>query len=1177
VKTSRPTRALLCTPFVLLLAMLPNAGEAQGVDAKVQYAPDIVGVGRLFLIALQVPAETPEIAVEVPDCVKLLDRTPLPAKTDQRRFYFRSLAPAASTQIRFSWADRELVVPLTIWSFEDLRQFRELKGTPLPRRWPLGQALPHLKEGRTVTTEQDLARLRKGGGADVWLQTDDDAIWAMQPDSTIPRWHWVNIRFGCPVHGTDIYEKRAFYPWEKDADIPWRWKIRCPVGGEEYPSNDFGNDDFTSGDFPDDGIGGGCVHDGQHYGFIAETAQFYCHRMLTVPTACARAYIATEDVRYVHKALVAFCRIAAEYAYLATMTHHRHRNTAAQVERLGQSRFEEGPFLYATGFTVYSIDQPGYMTSLSRAYDLIFPAIEQDAEIIPYLQAKGFSVQTHGDVRRFIEENLFAVWLQGAMDDSCHSNEPFQQMGFAHIAEMLNYPVTDMMEWLYDGGGKMRIFVPNTFFRDGAPYESTGGYNGMHVSALGPIVDAVERTRAMRPELFPEERFPSLSKSRRYQNVFDFDMDTVTIDRGFPAVGDTGGHPEYSRMSRVTWQAGGAAAYEHAYRQFRHPKFAWALAHAPGWSPSADFPFTREQIEQEAASWPDDWNDRSSLHDGYGLAILRAGAGDDKRAAWLHYGRARGHVQDDHMDLGLHAYKGTLLQHMGYPRNWGYWEHSWTSHNLARQIPFVTQTAQPQLFADAGPVHLTEARAQTFIDRVDEGLGYELPQDQWQRRLVALVDISDRQFYCVDWYRISGGQEHWWAFHAQEGDFVASGLELTAQERGTLAGPDVEYGDPEWLQANGCRKGLYGWSGPMFGFAHLYNVRRGASDGGWHADWKLKTGEGLHLRLTVPEARGTEVAICDGTSPAGGNPYEMKWVMLHKTAAEPVQTQVLSLIEPYRGEPAIRRATALALSGDDEAGFTASGCTVELEGRTDTLFASASPDVMRQAEGGFRFAGRFGLYAEQEGEPVAMVLVGGTELSKGGFGVTADSAEFRGTITAVDRGAETITVSPAPPGIEAMVGETIFTTNPYRRSAQKVLRAEAVPDGVRLHLDLDSRIGTGRVTGVEDFKVATATEFPLNRYRYYHGARLLNHDGSAEYRIDDVRSQSGAAIDRAAHPDALQATLQQQFPPDSWFEVYDFGVGDEVVWPYSISVKRVRRGVYEVQSPVAVKLQLPGK
>ena len=1164
---------------VLLLLGHVACAWSEAANPRVIYAPDIVGVDRLFMVALKVPADAPEVKVTLPDGVVLLDQTRLPAKSDDRRFYFRSVKPAPRAEIRFSLPDGEVVVPVEIWSFEDLRRFRTLKGVQLPRRWPLGEPLPELKQGQTATTEAEIAALKGNPGAGPqWLERSDDEIWAMQPDSTIPRWHWVNISHGCPVHGTEIYQKTPYYPWEKPTDLPWTWRIRCPVGGETYPSNDFARGDFTSGEFPDDGLGGGCVREGVHYGFIAETCQRYCHEMLRVAPDCAQGYIATGDLRYVHKALVALSRLAVEYAYLATMTQHRHRNSVSQVERLGQGRFDEGPCLASSGFTVYCIDQPGYQWRHAEAYDRIFPAIDQDPDIIPFLQAKGSDVKAHEDVRRFIEENLFAVWMQGSMDNACHSNEPFQQRGLARMAEVLNYQRgTDFVDWLYDGEGRMRVFVPNTFFRDGAPYESTGGYNGMHVTALGPIIDSIEHLRWLRPEVYPEAKYPSLTGSRRYHSVFDFDLDTVTIDRSYPYIGDTGSFPAYRKLGRIVSQNAGADTLEHAYRIFRDPKFAWALVHSPGWQPSVEFPFRREEIEREAAKWPDTWSDRSSLHDGYGVAILRSGEGDGKRAFWMRYGVARGHTQDDMLDLGLQGYQGILLSHMGYPRNWGNWEYNWITHNLARQVPFGRMTAQAQLFADAGPVHVAEARAQDLVDRVDEGQGYELPPDRWQRRTIALVDAGPNSFYCVDLLRISGGEEHWWSFHAQEGEFTTSGIALTRQDVGTLAGPDVPYGDAKWLAANGCSLGLYGWSGLMFGFAHLYNVERGKSEGVWSADWALKDADGLHLRLTIPQAEGTEVAICDGTSPAGGKPYEMKWVLLHRQADPPVKTQVLSLIEPYLDQPLIREVHPLKLSGPDEEGFPAAGCVVRLADRTDTILASADPAVERTAEGGVRFAGRFGLYAEKDGEPVAISLIGGTKLRKGEFGIAADSSEYRARITKVDRTTETITASPAPPSPAAMVGAYVFIASADRRSAYKVLEAKTVARGAELRLDLDSRLGTGRVTGADDFRVLTSTPFPLQRYRYYHGARLVNADRTAEYRLLDVRDSTAALLDPQASPDASGARLAKEFPENTWFDVYDYGVGDELVWPYVVTVERVNRGVYRVTAPVPVTLNLPQK
>lgn len=1161
---------LIVFGLLLCVAVIVEPGKAAG-ESPIVYAPDIVGIDRLFMVALRVPTDAPEVQVTIPDSVALLDKTRLPTKADVRRFYFRSIKPAAKAEIRFAMPGGEVVVPFVIWSFDDLRQFRTLKGFQLPRRWPLGKPLPELKEMQIFPTG---AEAKEGKGSGGWLDVSDDTIWNMQPDSTIPRWHWVNIQYGCPVHGQEIYKKQAYYPWIKNGAVPYSWKIQCPVSGELYPSNDFGAGDMTSGNFPDDGIGGGFVQNDKHYGLIAELAQFYDHQMLRVAPECANSYVATGDVRYVHKALVAMCRLAVEYAYLATMTQHRHRNSVSQVERFGQGRFDEGPCLSSAGLTVYCIDQPGYQTSYARAYDSIFPAIGKDPDIIPYLQKKGFDVKTSEDVRRFIEENLMAVWMQAAMDLATHSNEPFHQWGLAKMAEMLNYKQgSDFMDWLYDGEGKMRVFVPNTYFRDGAPYESTGGYNAMHVTAIGPIVEAIEHMREMRPEVYPEDKYPSLSKSRRYHSVFDFCMDTLTIDRSFPQIGDGGSWAAYKKLPKMAFHDADTNAFEHAYRLFRDSKFAWALVHSPGWNPSAEFPYTREQIEKEAAKCPDDWNDRSSLHDGYGVSILRGGKGDDKRAFWMNYGHNRSHCQDDTMDIGLQGYQGILLSHMGYPRNWGCWEWVWSSHNEARIFPYQTMTAQPQILADAGPIHVTEARATALSE----------PEQNWQRRMLALVDVAPDKFYCVDMYRILGGEEHWWAFHAQEGEFSTKGLSLTKQEGGTLAGADVPYGDTTWLKAHGCTYGTYGWSGLMFPFVHLYNVERGTpspaggGEGVWSADWKLKTGDGLHLRLTVPSAEGTEVNICDGTSPAGGKPYEMKWIMLHNKGQKPVRTQVISLLEPYMNEPIIQEVRPLKLSGEDEANFSPMGCVVRVGNRTDTILASSDPIPLRTAEGGISFAGRFGFYSEQDGVPVSMSLIGGTMLSKGPFSLRMDKPEYRAKITKIDRATDTITVTPAPPSLSALVGESIYITSPGRRIAYKVVEAKPLQGSARLRLDLDSRIGTGKVTGVEDYRVKTSTAFELQGYRYYLGARLVSADRKSEYRITEVNGKQAALIDPQAHPEAKADKLSKEFPTDSWFDVYDYGIGDEVVYPHKASITRTGPNTYAVEATGRVTVTLPAK
>ncbi len=371
-----------------------------------------------------------------------------------------------------------------------------------------------------------------------------------------------------------------------------------------------------------------------------------------------------------------------------------------------------------------------------------------------------------------------------------------------------------------------------------------------------------------------------------------------------------------------------------------------------------------------------------------------------------------------------------------------------------------------------------------------------------------------------------------------------------------------------------------------FAFPHLYHVEKGTSEGVWSADWRLKTGRGLHVRLTVASSEGMEVNVCDGKPPAGGSPYEMKWLMLHKQGNAPLKTQLVQVLEPYLGRPLIQEVRPLRLSGADESGFAAAGCIVRLADRTDTLLASADPAVEHvaasagqagAAKSDLSFAGRFGFCSERDGAPVSMVLVGGTKLAKGPFELHLGSAEYRAKIVQVDRATETVLLSSAPPVPHALVGNYVFITNPSRRIAYKVIEAKVVGDRAQLRLALDSRIGAGRVTDVEDYRVRTETPFPLNGFRYYHGARLVNAQRTAEYRLIDVRTEKAAFIDPQIHRDAKAGKLAKEFPKGAWFDVYDYGVGDEIVFPHQARLTRTGPNMYFVTATDRVERRRAGR
>jgi len=48
--------------------------------------------------------------------------------------------------------------------------------------------------------------------------------------------------------------------------------------------------------------------------------------------------------------------------------------------------------------------------------------------------------------------------------------------------------------------------------------------------------------------------------------------------------------------------------------------------------------------------------------------------------------------------------------------------------------------------------------------------------------------------------------------------------------------------------------------------------------------------------------------------------------------------------------------------------------------------------------------------------------------------------------------------------------------------------------------------------------------------------------------------RGSAIVDAEAHPECPAEKLEQEFPVDSWFDVYDYGVGDEVIWPHVVGV-----------------------
>ena len=145
---------------------------------------------------------------------------------------------------------------------------------------------------RTYYTDEKLAIMRNNVAKYDWARSQRDAAisaansWAAYDDERlrklvippqVPRTYGVHSG-RCPVHGLEV----PLYGWKISLDRPF--KVKCPVGGEEYPSNDFAkflesgmkDRSLLTGDYADDGWGWHMPGDKRknNYWFVAYYAHF---------------------------------------------------------------------------------------------------------------------------------------------------------------------------------------------------------------------------------------------------------------------------------------------------------------------------------------------------------------------------------------------------------------------------------------------------------------------------------------------------------------------------------------------------------------------------------------------------------------------------------------------------------------------------------------------------------------------------------------------------------------------------------------------------------------------------------------------------------------------------------------------------------------------------------------
>jgi hypothetical protein len=913
-----------------------------------------------------------------------------------------------------------------------------------------------------------------------WLKIPEETLPGMVPPPEVPRAY--NSSFeGCPVHGMELF-RFGNYSWIME---PFRrpWKLKCPVGGEEYPSNDFqrfldsGMSDrsLLTGGHPDDGWGwrrGGDVHANW---FVA----YYCHWFwynYVIPGVLdlSRTYVLTADLPYARRALMLLDRIAEYYP---------------RMDYNSQSRYAREFRPEYTGKIVNLIWETNVIRSLAESISNLRSYILDGGS-----EAVGRKPE---EMITILEERILEEGLRGIRENRIIGNYGMHQDAALVVLKALgdDRKTRCWVKTLFGNpaGGYyhqgLSYAMDNFIHREGISYENAPGYC---FTWSRNLLSIATHLRSLGHE------FPAMGKLRR---MLEAPERIVCLGRFTPAIGDSGS------VTSGKIEISGRDALR-ACRLF--PKADFGRLVRPGFSAYEDLFSQRAEVVGKARRAAPR---RSDCLGGYGLAILR-GRGLE---CSVYFGRKNGHGHYDRLGLEVFGRGRRLTPDLGYPqfasesKNPPAWERNTISHNT------VTVDERRQETGSAGSVHMFHGSPRVQALEVSSNSTYR--STGLYSRTVALVQGKGSFF--VDVFRVEGGFAHDYSIHGFEGEFSTGGIRL-GRRTGTLAGPRVPYAylydDPE-LEEPDKERSFYSYEGS--GFSYLTELEKGTPRGPWWAEWR----EGdVALRLFFPHPC-REAFTASGRPPRKpANPDRLKYIIL-RNRGEDLRSVFTVVGQACEGEGSISSAQPLEIRGSKGA----VGLVVT-EGDLEHIVIS-NIDGGRMETPFMTFEGRFLVMTLRSREPVHLFM-DGTGLSTQAFEIRADSI-WEGEIVGVED--KTVAVrmggEHAP---DSIVGRFAIIDNGRRSTTFRVLNARRSRADVILQLEDGGRIGRMSAERIDDRTVRTDTELLFSNHGYYEGARLVDIHQGGWVPIDRVEGDRIFLGDDLGDFEFPEAYVQEFGPGDTF-------------------------------------------
>ncbi len=930
--------------------------------------------------------------------------------------------------------------------------------------------------------------------------------------------------------------------------------------------------------------GTGYVGDDKRIHYFVGSFNAWAVETLTFKAAdnLAYAYTLSGDERFAAKASLILDALAAIYPSCDKGSwDYPSRPPSGRLNR---------PWYQVARVLVHYVDQ----------YDQIFASSSLDAP----------SVRPGLTRRQNIETNLLqngaAYCYARSQAGTLHNGEADYIRGALAVGACLGLP--EYVRWAVDGPFGIYSMLDNNLDRDGQYFETSALYAGhsrdLYLTFAEPLLNYRGSAYPDGVNLYQHPKF------RRFLQLMDSSLNCAGHTPRFGDSGPDTSHiippprpfdpDDYSALERLyartedpaaqsqlaallAWLAEGDAAgtraglrgskpsptaavpwlanrdVERGYARFGEKR--WLLFHARP-LPSATEPPAPELLQPLIGC---------ALFGQKGIGILRQGTGPSAQALLLRFGPSLNHGHRDDLNLSYFARGYELTYDLGYGLGSTHTQVGWARQTASHNLVVVDERSQGEGTAGSGgSLHLLADLPGVKLIEASSESSYAAQAVSLYRRTLVLIG-SPADGYALDLFRVKGGHQHDYLFHAMGEDAELAGVSLGAEEPGSLAGAGICWGGQQLNDGDvaGHPNRPYWNPPPGNGYGFLIQARRGPTDGAWSAQWAIDATNGVRLHMAAQPGAEVITALAPGIYP---RLPKARYVIARRKGPD-LESQFAAVIEPNDGRSLIGKVERLDVGGPVGSIPAMALRIARQDGATDLVYSSADTTVRQAAD--CTFAGRF-IHAQlQNGQLRALSLVGAKQFQGLGWRVHPARDAWEGQVIATDYGSNVITTSTTLPADGSLNGQIILFANPRysRNTAYRIVRIERAGAQTRIRLDGTLLLGKGLVDAIKNASTLTS------RIPHEYARTVNSKGGSGFFRGKRIRTAAGATAEIASvvygQPMTLTLDSTRGFRAGDVFYYDDVQPGDQFTIVLSASLSPTTTGQYELQGLSPAELEPP--